>query len=254
MDKHQLSEYNVLKLIDTTLMNISQELIFTRYKKGIALIPPGSSTDNSRQSVEQILKQPFSIYFVKGEDCSLARINSTCAENCLFDSELSAIGKISSDFLNKESAHFAVTADRTVLAQETVNICEHELEHSDGATYNYLTIKSPWYQDQKLVGVFGCSIMLNRHPLVNSLQSIAELGLLSTNVFNPLVANDKITLSMRELSLAKLLVTGLTAKEIAKRLNLSHRTIESYLINLKIKLRCKNKTELAIKLFNLLME
>ncbi|RYW88249.1 LuxR family transcriptional regulator [Legionella pneumophila] len=233
-------------------MNISNEFVFSRYKKGIVLLPPETMTETAHLSVENILKQPFSIYFVKGNDCSLGKINSTCAQNCGFDSEFSAIGKIASDFLNKESAHFAVAVDKTVMVQETVNICEHMLEHNEGTSYQYLTIKSPWYQQQNVVGVFGCSIMLGLHPLAESLQCIAELGLLSANVFKTVVAKDRASLSKQELSLAKLLITGLTAKEMAKRVNLSHRTVETYLINIKAKLQCKNKTELVIKLADLL--
>lgn len=233
-------------------MNISHELVISRYQKGITLLPPKSFNENTRLSVENVLKQPFSIYFVKGDDYSLSKINATCAQNFGFDSEFSAIGKIASDFLNNESAHFAVKADKSVMAQETVNICEHELEHNDGANHQYLTIKSPWYQNQKLMGVFGCSITLGIHPLATSLQYIAELSLLGVNAFNTEVANDGIMLSKQEFFLAKLFLTGLTAKEIAKRLNLSHRTVEAYLINIKTKLHCKNKTELVVKLVDLL--
>ena len=235
-------------------MNISHEFVFSRYKKGIRLIPPDPLGKNAHLSVEKILRQPFSIYFVNAANFSLSLINPTCAQNCHFDSESSAIGKIASDFLNKESAQFAVTTDKAAMFQETVNIIEHELEHSDGAINQYLTIKSPWYQDQKLIGVFGCSIVLGQHPLAKSLQCITELGLLSPNVFNPMPVTNELLLSKQELRVAKLLITGLTAKEIAKHVNLSFRTVETYLTNMKTKLLCKNKTELAIKLIDILRE
>lgn len=235
-------------------MNISHELVFSRYKKGITLSPPSPFTLNASIRVEHILQQPSCIYFVKADDYSLVKINSTCAQSCQFDSESSAIGKVASDFLNKESAHFAVTTDKAAMSQETVNIIEHKLEHSDGTINQYLTIKSPWYQDHNLAGIFGCSIALGQHPLAKSLQCIIGLGLLGTNAFNIMPSTNTLSLSKQELRVAKLLITGLTAKEIAKHINLSYRTVESYLMNIKTKFQCKNKTELAIKLVDILRE
>lgn len=39
----------------------------------------------------------------------------------------------------------------------------------------------------------------------------------------------------------------MTAKQIAKALNLSNRTIEAYLVDLKDKLHCENKSDLVAK-------
>ena len=63
-----------------------------------------------------------------------------------------------------------------------------------------------------------------------------------------------IKLSNRERQCAYLLMKGMTAKEIAIYLQLSSRTIEIYLHNLKSRLHCKNKTELIIKLTSMLDE
>ena len=57
-----------------------------------------------------------------------------------------------------------------------------------------------------------------------------------------------INLTSRQYDCSRLLLQGMTYKEIARELNLSSRTIESYVDILKIKLACKNKTELVIKL------
>lgn len=51
-------------------------------------------------------------------------------------------------------------------------------------------------------------------------------------------------LSPREISCIKYLLKGKTAKEIAKHLNLSYRTIEYYLENIRSKTGCRNKYEL----------
>jgi DNA-binding NarL/FixJ family response regulator len=55
-------------------------------------------------------------------------------------------------------------------------------------------------------------------------------------------------LSSQETKCAKHILTGLTAKEIGRQLELSPRTVESYIENIKIKLLCQNKTQLILVL------
>jgi DNA-binding CsgD family transcriptional regulator len=55
-------------------------------------------------------------------------------------------------------------------------------------------------------------------------------------------------LSPRLLEIAKLLTQGERAKEIAKKLKISHRTIEDHIVNLRIKFDAKNIMELVAKL------
>lgn len=55
-------------------------------------------------------------------------------------------------------------------------------------------------------------------------------------------------LSHRQLQCAELLVRGKSCKEIAESLSLSPRTVEAYLVNIRIKMSCKNKAELIFKL------
>lgn len=59
-------------------------------------------------------------------------------------------------------------------------------------------------------------------------------------------------ITRRERECAYLFLAGLSAKEIAKEINLSFRTVEHYLQHLKERLKCKNKIELAVKLYKLL--
>jgi len=63
---------------------------------------------------------------------------------------------------------------------------------------------------------------------------------------------DNKKLTKRQLECCLLLMKGKTAKDIALVLGLSHRTVEDYLNQIKIKLGCSNKTELIIKLADML--
>jgi DNA-binding CsgD family transcriptional regulator len=57
----------------------------------------------------------------------------------------------------------------------------------------------------------------------------------------------KLHLSKRESECLHYLVQGKTAKQTAQILSISHRTVETYIENLKLKLKCKNKAELMVK-------
>ncbi len=51
-------------------------------------------------------------------------------------------------------------------------------------------------------------------------------------------------LTSREVDILKCLLRGYSAKEAGLELQISFRTVESYIISLKLKLRCNKKSEL----------
>ena len=61
-------------------------------------------------------------------------------------------------------------------------------------------------------------------------------------------------LTARQIDCAHLLMQGKSAKEIGLELNLSARTIERHIELVKKKLKCRNKTELIIKLTEYIAE
>lgn len=114
----------------------------------------------------------------------------------------------------------------------------------DNAALSLLSIKAPWYDDQnKIIGTYGCSIVLGRHALAESLSLMQNLGLLNAslavNNTSPLFA-----LSKRQRECLQLTLRGYTAKKIAKEVGLSHRTVEEYLNHIKAKMGARTKLEL----------
>ena len=66
-----------------------------------------------------------------------------------------------------------------------------------------------------------------------------------------LITNSVSCLTRRESDIAICLINGKTAKETAKELFISPRTVEEYIRNIKVKFKCKNKFQLANKLATL---
>jgi DNA-binding CsgD family transcriptional regulator len=65
---------------------------------------------------------------------------------------------------------------------------------------------------------------------------------------NMLGVKDGDQISPKQLECVKLLAQGLSAKEIARKVNLSHRTVEDYLAALRNKLKVKNSVELIARI------
>lgn len=57
-------------------------------------------------------------------------------------------------------------------------------------------------------------------------------------------------LTQREKEVIRCLLIGKSAKQIARDLTISHRTVEQHIANIKNKFGCKTKLELASMIFN----
>lgn len=68
------------------------------------------------------------------------------------------------------------------------------------------------------------------------------------------VQSTALPLTARQLEIARYLVVGKTAREIAAQLTLSRRTVESHIDALKLRLDCINRCELTAKLVRLGIE
>lgn len=116
--------------------------------------------------------------------------------------------------------------------------------------YILLTKKVPGFQDTRVAGtVCGCT-ELSSQAMMRLCSTLTELD----HQYYPKQTRDRSyqiselmvqeDLSPREMDCLFYLLRSKSAKEIAQRLNVSHRTVEWHLSNIRLKLQCRNKNEL----------
>ena len=229
-----------------------------RFQNGIKLINQSPSPLSSLEglyatthTVASILALPFNFYFLNLQG-KTELMNEECALICGFDSVEKSIGKSLFDVSEQKSAKNLIDNCLDVINSQAVKVFEEENLRKDGLGLDFLTIKCPWYDTgTTIIGVFGCSIVLGKHKLASSLSEIIELGLFNTMQLSakqdqPLSSfNMKQSyLSRREMECLQLTIKGYTAKRIARELKISHRTVEEYLINIRMKMGATSKAEL----------
>ncbi len=187
----------------------------------------------------------FNIYIIDNKS-QMIDANEHSARTMGFDSPKTTIGKSVFDIAKRSSAQQVHHNDLKVFKSKKTEIIEEELFRSDGECLQTLSIKSPLYDEQdNVIGILGCSIVIGLHSLAASLSSITSLGLLKSP---PTYINkNQIYLSRRENECLILVVQGKTAREIAILLDLSKRTVEHYIENIKIKYNVGKKSELIEK-------
>lgn len=236
-------------------LEIKDELLITRVGKGIKLLKPEQinkySSHPTGHTISSALQLPLSVYFLDSEGAT-QKINEEGALICGYGSVDNSIGKSLFEVAENQSANNLINNCKEVMNFNSIKIYDETNIHKDNTINQFLSIKAPWYDDQnKIIGTCGCSIVLGKHSLAESLSHVKQLGLLNTgyditritNVTNELQLNN-ILLSKREMECLKLTIKGYTAKKIAKFLGISHRTVEEYIVNIRLKVGVNSKAEL----------
>ncbi len=234
------------------IIDTSEELQIERYCYGIKLIRPQKRITN--HALSDILKLPFQVYFqnikhtlLKTNEITANELGFGSLEECI-DTEWYKPFKYKTVIATLKNNSEIFTNEKYIIEEESGLRLDKTEVHS-------LSIKMPWYSsDNKIIGLFGFSIILGQASLAESLLKLANLGLLNPgNNLNSAIGTEinNTYLSKRQTSCARLLLNGKTAKEIALSLNLSHRTVEHYIETIKNKFNCYSKAELILKLSEL---
>lgn len=227
------------------IMVIKDDWQFQRCANGIKLIKPNKRHSAQIQQLANIKDLPLNIYFLDRNGHHLY-LNEQCAEICGFASRAKALGQSLLNVSRKESALHLLNNCKTILRENSTRIFDEVNDRKDGASFSLLSIKMPWIDETNQVqGTLGCSIVLNKHALAESLTYVAALGLLTPALMTSVPKQHALPkLSEKETLSMHYLCKGLTLKEIGKRLSLSPKTIETYLMRAKTKLGSRNKAEL----------
>lgn len=83
----------------------------------------------------------------------------------------------------------------------------------------------------------------------HDMKKLSRIKFMNRIRFQSHLNGEKLKLSQQQMSCLNYLSMGYTAKEIGQILDISHRTVETYIIKIKEKLKCETKPELIYKHF-----
>lgn len=232
---------------------IQPDFVIQRWNQGIRLISPTDSRvgKSEHMTVRQVMRQPVNFYFMDNNSTMLG-LNELTAHTCGYMSVRDAIGRSIRDVSLRDTAHRIIKNDRHIIKTKKFTVMTESYTRNDEVDLIAISLKFPWYQDEKVVGIFGCSLIIqgaDGAPLDHTLTFLIHSGLLAPSGLNneTLFMGKEIYLDDRERSILKLLLRGQTAKQIGRVLDISHRTVEHRLEKLKLRLGVANRAELIEK-------
>ena len=189
--------------------------------------------------VEDCLALPVHVY-LKDKKGIYRECNAAQAKSFGLNDGNEALGKMDQDFIKEKEALILQHNERLVWQDEKSKIIAECATFRGSVPDSMISIKIPIRnQSGVVIGVLGLSFPTNE-------MHFSSLGILA----GPALPSESAaqSLSDREKQCVYYLVRGKTAKEIAKVLNLSPRTIEFYVGRLKVKWGCRKTTELVSKI------
>lgn len=189
----------------------------------------------------ELPNMPNLYFWVKDNNLNYLDCNERFAEMAGADSAFQMKGKSDLQMCWSESADFYRMKDASVLkGSYYISSCE-EVRNFKGEIIKMITVRSPYYgQSGECLGVIGTGVQITQKCLNKKDErceiknSVFQLGEEFCNEY----------LTKRELDVLKYVLLGHTSKVVAKLLNLSPRTVESYIQILKEKLQCNSKADI----------
>lgn len=248
-----------MKIFDT-----SKHLLIQPYKQGVKIIKP----DNNNiflSSIGNIFSLPINAFFINHDSIFVAANHQTLVTNLPggnhgYFSKKDLIGKKMEDLFKTDTAEKLIHDNNIIMhCKKEMAILEERVLRLDELNFSAISFKFPVYNiEDKIIGILGLSAIiesmrfLNIPPLANTIETIIKTGIfpqanLTSNKLLPGYPINGIYLSAQEIKCLHLLIAGKTIKMIAKILNISPRTVEHYLENIRHKLHANSKSELIEK-------
>jgi len=214
---------------------------------------PEFSTD-----IESMLSLPASVFW-KNCDGVYLGCNDVMAELTSVASRQVVKDIDDNELLGKDTAQQFIENDSVVLISGKTQVIDEYFRNEKGILIKGQSTKSPLFDPQgNIVGLYGISFLsevIDGEPpeplkLSSSIRGryhqVRAQSLSESQEYQHKRPKLHEKLSAREIECLRWIAKGLTAKAIAEELNLSKRTVESYIEGAKSKLGCLNKTELIV--------
>jgi DNA-binding CsgD family transcriptional regulator len=212
--------------------------------------------ESKLENIDEILKTlkllPGIVYF-KGLDCAYQVGSESLAQKFCYNDGQCLAGKSDFDFEgdHKENAATFRAQDELVLKGQEIKQVYMQRYPSDNEKSVYFNSKKPFYINDNIIGIFGNSFEFD----AQCIKELASAGVIDTLHLNDNTEQNVYTiaqsfhpnLSPRESLCLYYLMRGGTAKEIGTRMNISPKTVESYIARMREKFDCINKSQLIEK-------
>lgn len=205
--------------------------------------------------LNQLNQMPFG-YFAKDVNSVYTYVNQYVVNDTFAKTANDIIGKSDNMLPWHSAADQLVDYDKFAMRKGSLFEVDI-LTKFDGTKAPVLAQKAPIYDGNKITGVAGIAFILNINSYRNILNITSLAGIHFGNFLktvkkrNPEFIYQNIEFSKRQAQIVGFILRGYTAELISQRLNLSKRTVESYIRAIKDKLRCDTKFELVTKAFDL---
>ena len=160
-----------------------------------------------------------------------------------FRSGKDIIGATDFEIFPRETALIFREIDQKVILCKFEIFITHEVKIKTGIMVTFFTHEIPLFDmDQKIIGVLGIALLRQ--------QSGGKVDLISSQNYCAIPSQKRPCLpdlSHQEQECVEQLCRGLSVKEIARKMQLSPRTVETYLERSKIKFNCSKKADLISK-------
>lgn len=230
------------------------DYLLYRFQNGIKLRRP-DRYNQSCPSLKKVLDFPINVYFTDGNGL-IRKFNDSVAHILQLSSVKDAIGKSLFEVTSPMNAKILRNNDLAVIDSQQIKFFDEQYiktGREEKIIAEYFTVKTPWYDEEdNIIGIFGCSIPTNTLSWSKSLLYLQQLDLLNTktrlqqSIVNiPTININDVYITKREKEILFYLARYQTAKRVAAALNISYRTAEMHIANLKNKFQVRSKSDLV---------
>jgi DNA-binding CsgD family transcriptional regulator len=234
--------------------DISDELIVQRCGQGVRLVQSDAASCH-HTSVADLMQLPVNIYMMDG-DSRMQKLNTATAETCGYVSVRNALGRSVRDVSRRGTVEHIIHNDREVMRTQSCMVTTESYTRRDDLDLTAISIKFPLFDGTKTAGIMGISILqgyAGAPAIAEAVRMLMQTGLLAHTAARAAIPGweyDGVYFDEREAEIMRLLVRGKTAKNIAKYLGLSFRTVEHALEKIKVKMQVSSKSELIEKIID----